>query len=31
MTREEFLRRLAELLSDVTDEERAEAIRVYEV
>lgn len=30
MTREEFLRRLAELLSDVTDEERAEAIRFYE-
>ena len=26
MTREEFLRRLNELLSDVTDEERAEAI-----
>lgn len=30
MTREEFLRRLNELLSDVTDEERAEAIRFYE-
>ena len=30
MTREEFLRRLYELLSDVTDEERAEAIRFYE-
>lgn len=30
MTREEFLRRLSELLSDVTDEERAEAIRFYE-
>lgn len=30
MTREEFLRRLAELLRDVTDEERAEAIRFYE-
>lgn len=30
MTREEFLRRLGELLSDVTEEERAEAIRFYE-
>lgn len=30
MTREEFLRRLNELLNDVTDEERAEAIRFYE-
>lgn len=30
MTREEFLRQLNELLSDVTDEERAEAIRFYE-
>ena len=30
MTREEFLRRLEELLRDVTDEERAEAIRFNE-
>ena len=30
MTREEFLQRLGELLSDVTEEERAEAIRFYE-
>lgn len=30
MTREEFLRRLDELLADVTQEERAEAIRFYE-
>ena len=30
MTREEFLRRLSELLQDVTEEERAEAIRFYE-
>lgn len=30
MTREEFLRRLEALLADVTEEERAEAIRFYE-
>lgn len=30
MTREEFLKRLEELLADVTAEERAEAIRFYE-